>query len=93
MDWTTWAPVLVPGVGGALGWALAGYFYRLVMSGNMVPRVLYLEQKEATSYWREAYFAERAKTERILIPLAQTTAATLRAIPQAPEEEAPEVPG
>ena len=53
MDLTTWG-AFAPYAAASGGWLLSLYFMRLVFSGRMVPRALYLEQKQAADQWREA---------------------------------------
>lgn len=70
MDAIPWADLLpVAGSGG--GWLLALYFIRLVFSGQMIPRSVYLEQREVADSWKAAYESERDKTEKVLMPMAE----------------------
>ena len=70
MHASTWGD-LAPYAAASGGWLLAIYFMRLVFSGRMVPRSLYLEQKEVAEQWREAFRSERAKNRQVVIPMAE----------------------
>ena len=70
MDLTTWG-AFAPYAAASGGWLLSLYFMRLVFSGRMVPRALYLEQKQAADQWREAWMSERTKNRQVVIPMAE----------------------
>ena len=66
-SWT----ILAPYAAASGGWVMAVYFMRLVFSGKMVPRSLYLEQKGVSDQWREAFQSERTKNRAVTVPLAE----------------------
>lgn len=58
----------------------------MVLTGRLVPRSLYLEQRQAAEAWRTAWEAERDRNVRLLEPVAHLQRDVLMAIPRPPDQ-------
>lgn len=65
----------------ALGWILAGASTWMVLTGRLVPRSLYSEQKQSAETWRAAWQAERDNLTKLVVPNAELQRQVLQAIP------------
>jgi hypothetical protein len=67
----------------AIGWAIAGAAVWMILTGRLVPRSLYAEQKQSAETWRAAWQSERDHLTRLTIPNSELQRDVLRAIPKA----------
>lgn len=74
--------LLSSGGGAPIAWPLLGAVVWMILTGRLVPRSFYREQKAATETYRLAYEAERDRVDQVLLPTARLQAAVLSAIPQ-----------
>lgn len=66
------------------GWFLASIAVVMILTGKLVPRSLYLEQKQSTETWRTAWQAERDNLTKIVVPNAELQREVLKALPAKP---------
>jgi hypothetical protein len=65
----------------AAGWFLAGLAVYMILTGKLVPRSLYAEQKQSAEAWRAAWQAERDNLTKLVVPNAELQREVLRALP------------
>lgn len=67
-----------------IGWGLGGGAVWMILTGKLVPRALYAEQKQSAETWRAAWQTERDNLTKLVVPNAELQREVLKAIPAQP---------